>query len=226
MLGIILAGIAPGLALLSYFYLKDKDELEPISLVVRMFLLGAILLFPTAFLEYILKTENIARSELMSALFSSGMLEELFKWFVLFVLIYLKVDLKKPYDGIVYGTSVSLGFATAENLLYLIENGWGYALNRALLPVSSHALFGVIMGYYVGIAKFYPGLKSLWLMMSILFPSLLHGIYNYILLTQESWLTKMIPFMFILWSIGMKKVQMAENLGEIFSLRKVQLKKA
>jgi RsiW-degrading membrane proteinase PrsW (M82 family) len=109
---------------------------------------------------------------------------------------------------------VSLGFATAENLIYLISNGVEYALNRALLPVSSHALFGVIMGYYVSKAKFTLGSKWIWMILSILLPTILHGIYNYILLTQKSWLTMMLPFMFFLWCFGLKKLQMAEILSK------------
>lgn len=46
MLGILSAGIAPGLALLSYFYLKDEYDSEPISVVLRTFVYGALLVLP------------------------------------------------------------------------------------------------------------------------------------------------------------------------------------
>lgn len=214
MLGIFLAGIAPGLAFLTYFFLKSKTELKSLSIVIQMYIFGAITMIPAAFIEYLLNIGNVFRSEMVSAFFSTGLLEEMFKWFILFIAILYKVEFNKPYDGIVYGTSVSLGFATSENVLYLIANGWEFALNRALLPVSSHALFGVIMGYYVGIAKLIHEFKSVWMVLSILVPSILHGIYNYILLSQNSWLPAMIPFMLFLWWISIKKVQMAEILGE------------
>ena len=67
------------------------------------------------------------------------------------------MEFDEHYDGIVYGAAVSLGFATVENILYLFANGLESALGRAILPVSSHALFGVIMGYYLGKAKFSEG---------------------------------------------------------------------
>ena len=66
---------------------------------------------------------------------------------LLMVSTFQHIDFDEHYDGIVYGTSLSLGFATLENILYLIGNGVEYAFMRALLPVSSHALFGVIMGF-------------------------------------------------------------------------------
>ena len=64
------------------------------------------------------------------------------------------MEFDEHYDGIVYGAAVSLGFATVENILYLFANGLESALGRAILPVSSHALFGVIMGYYLGKQSF------------------------------------------------------------------------
>ncbi|MGC7950656.1 PrsW family glutamic-type intramembrane protease, partial [Bacillus sp. II_CA] len=67
---------------------------------------------------------------------------------------YNHVEFDDPYDGILYGASISLGFATIENVLYLLSFGLDTAFMRALLPVSSHALFGVVMGYYYGRAKF------------------------------------------------------------------------
>ena len=63
------------------------------------------------------------------------------------VSVYAHVQFDEHYDGIVYGTSVSLGFATLENILYLVGHGVEYAFTRALLPVSSHALFGVVMDF-------------------------------------------------------------------------------
>lgn len=59
MIAIITAGIAPGLAILSYFYLKDQYEMEPLYMVVRTFIFGALLVFPIMFIEYVLETENV-----------------------------------------------------------------------------------------------------------------------------------------------------------------------
>ena len=56
-------------------------------------------------------------------LLSTSLLEEFFKWFIVYYTAYLHFHFDEPYDGIVYGASVSLGFATTENILYLIANG-------------------------------------------------------------------------------------------------------
>lgn len=213
MLGILSAAIAPGIALLSYFYLKDEYEAEPISYVLRTFIYGALLVFPIMFIEHVLEVENLLKSNLVDAFLSSSLLEEFFKWFILYYAIYQHVEFSEPFDGIVYGASVSLGFATAENIFYLIGNGIEHALTRALLPVSSHAMFGVIMGFYLGKAKFTNQLKYKAVILALLIPFILHGIYDYILLSQDFWVYIILPFMVFLWWLGLRKVKMAKILS-------------
>lgn len=74
------------------------------------------------------------------------------KWFVLYHLIFRHEAFDEPYDGIVYAVAVSLGYATLENIIYAFLNAASFSalMIRALLPVSAHALFGVMMGYYLG----------------------------------------------------------------------------
>ena len=63
MLGILSAGIAPGLALLSYFYLKDQFGTEPITIVFRTFFtMVSLSVFPIMFIQYVLEAENIILS--------------------------------------------------------------------------------------------------------------------------------------------------------------------
>jgi RsiW-degrading membrane proteinase PrsW (M82 family) len=213
MLGILSAGIAPGLALLCYFYLKDQFGVEPIVLVIKNFFYGALLVFPIMFIQYVLETENMILSNAMDAFLTTGLLEEFFKWFIIYYTAYLHFHFDEPYDGIVYGAAVSLGFATTENILYLIANGLEFALGRALLPVSSHAIFGVVMGFYLGKAKFASKSKRKWLLLSLLIPILLHGVYDYILISQTNWIYIMLPFMIFLWWLGLHKVKKAHILS-------------
>jgi protease PrsW len=213
MLGILSAGIAPGLSLLCYFYLKDQYDSEPITMVFRTFLFGALLVFPIAFIQYVFHSENVVSSMLIEAFFTTSLLEEFFKWFIVFYTAYKHTNFDEPYDGIVYGSSVSLGFATAENIMFLVANGLEHAIGRAFLPVSSHALFGVIMGYYLGKGKFSNSSKRKWILLSIFLPFLLHGIYDYILISQTNWNYIMIPFMLFLWWLGLRKVKLARELS-------------
>ncbi|WP_404442554.1 intramembrane metalloprotease PrsW [Sutcliffiella horikoshii] len=216
MLAVVSAGIAPGLALLSYFYLKDTLKKEPITYVFKMFMFGALLVFPLMFIQYVIELELGVTSHFVKAFLMSGLLEEFFKWFILIYLVYQNLHFDEHYDGIVYGVAVSLGFATAENILFLIANGVELALGRAILPVSSHALFGVIMGYYLGKGKFNTNTKQkrICLTLSLLTPIFLHGLYDMIILSQKYWGLYMVPFMVFLWWLGLRKVKLA-NTAEI-----------
>jgi protease PrsW len=212
MLGIVTAGVAPGLALLSYFYLKDQYDSEPLSLVFKTFLFGALLVCPLMFIQYVLAAEGLLQGDVAKAFGTVGLLEEFFKWFILYYTIFQHIAFDEPYDGIIYGASVSLGFASAENIFYLVANGLQDALGRALLPVSSHALFGVIMGYYMGKAKFSAETTKKWIAFSVSIPILLHGMYDFILMTREDWLFLIVPFMVFLWWLGLRKVKKARIL--------------
>lgn len=212
MLGIVTAGVAPGLALLSYFYLRDQYGSEPLSMVFKMFIFGALLVFPLMFIQYVLSVEGLFQGDFTKAFGTVGLLEEFFKWFILYYTIFQHISFDEPYDGVIYSVAVSLGFASAENIFYLLANGLQDALGRALLPVSSHALFGVIMGYYIGKAKFSPDVQKKWIVLSLMLPVLLHGMYDFILMTREDWLVLMIPFMIFLWWLGLRKVKKARTL--------------
>lgn len=98
--------------------------------------LGVVLVFPTMFIQYVLE-KRMWEAEAFSFLFIFRVLEESLKWFILMVSVYPHAHFDEHYDGIVYGASVSLGFATLENILYLIGHGVEHAFVRALLPVHA-----------------------------------------------------------------------------------------
>ena len=224
MLVILSAGIAPGLALLSYFYLKDYYQTEPISVVLKAFMYGVCLVFPVMFLQYILEVEGLINTDFDTSFLSAAILEEFFKWFILMFAIYQHIAFDEPYDGIVYGAAVSLGFATMENTLYLLANGVEHALTRAILPVSSHALFGVIMGFYLGKAKFSAQKIKYYLCVALIVPLFLHGVYDFILLTQKMWIYWIFPFMLCLWWFGLRKVKRARALSDFHAQQSVKRK--
>jgi len=212
MFTIFSAGIAPAIALMSFFYLKDRFT-EPIPLILRTFILGALLVFPIMFIQYVFNTEGLVDSTFIQSFFIVALSEEFFKWFIFFYCIYNHSEFDAHYDGIVYAVGISLGFASLENILFLFSNGIEHAFSRALFPVSSHALFGVIMGYYFGKAKMNNTHKKRNLAFAFLIPFILHGTYNYILRTVESnWLILLIPFMIGLWILALRRVKIANQL--------------
>lgn len=215
MIALVGAAIAPGIALLLYFYLRDNLQPEPVSMVIRSFLFGIFLVFPIMMLQYIMQTDWHWTNVWVQAIISSAFVEELFKWLVVYQTAYKHVEFDEPYDGIVYAVAISLGFATLENFFYLLLNGLNIAFWRALLPVSGHALFGIWMGYFLGKGKFtdQPALKSRRLLFSLLIPISLHALYNMIFLSAQHWLWLILPFMLIMWWFGLKNVEHAHQFG-------------
>ncbi|MFP3321943.1 glutamic-type intramembrane protease PrsW [Planococcus sp. SIMBA_160] len=214
MLELLTVAIAPGLALFSYFYLRDQFAGEPSRLIFHCFLYGALLTFPILFIQYVFEAEHVFQNTFVKSVLFSSLLEEFFKWIVLLAAVFRHIDFEDPYDGILYGASLSLGFATVENILYLLEFGLGAAFLRAFLPVSSHALFGVVMGFYFGRAKFSRKRESKWWLASALFASsILHITYNASLYAYDNLLYGAVPFMLFLWWFGLRKVRQAHQLS-------------
>ena len=211
MLAILSAGAAPALALMSFFYLKDRIT-EPIPLIIRTFLLGALLVFPIMFIQYAFTTQGITNNSFIESFFLVSFFEEFFKWFIFMYTIYHHSEFDAHYDGIVYAVAISLGFATVENILYLFTNGIEYAFSRAIFPVSSHALFGVIMGFHFGKAKMNKRYNKWNIALAFLIPFILHGLYNYILKTEKQyWIYILIPFMIVLWYVGIRRMKLANQ---------------
>lgn len=69
------------------------------------------------------------------------------------------------------------------------------------------------MGYYIGKGKFSGNPKSKWILLSLVLPFILHGIYDYILISQKDWYVLMCPFMIFLWWLGLRKVKNARALS-------------
>jgi len=182
--GLIVAiAVAPGLALLWWFYNKDLLEPEPLSLVFAAFLRGMLFVFPAGLLEKMIEG-FFSFSPLLSAILGVALIEEYFKWLALRRYI-ASPECDECYDGIVYGTSVALGFATLENLFYIVGsiNPWAIAGWRAVLSVPLHALCGLAMGYEAARQKMTVD-GPLRVFKIIILPVLAHGAYNFLLLTE------------------------------------------
>lgn len=215
---LIVAAAAPGLALMAYFYLKDRYVPEPIPMVGKVFLIGVLLVFPTMVIQrgfYLwLGISESAAGELLTAFVLSAAVEEFVKWFILYFYIFKHKVFDEPYNGIVYATAVSLGFATLENVMYALAFSMDALVLflRALLPVSAHALFAVIMGHYFGKARFSPESERKYLALALGLPVLWHGVYDYLVIKMDElrvWLV--IPLMALLWVRGIRHINKANE---------------
>ena len=209
---LLAAAVAPSAALLYYFYTRDKYEKEPRILLLKAFLLGGGLVIPVLFVEMRLHIFDMSNVNLFTAGYTAfvvaGLVEESFKFLFFFLYIWKNREFNEMYDGIVYSVFISLGFATVENLAYVLSTGFNTAILRSLTAVPAHALFAVVMGYYLGIAKFAkPQYRKKYMWLGFTTPVILHGIYDFILFSQKFlFLILFIPYMLYLWKRGLRHV--------------------
>jgi RsiW-degrading membrane proteinase PrsW (M82 family) len=169
--------IAPGAAIAVYVYFRDKYEKEPLSLLLKTFIAGLLIVVPTAMTEQFFFSMFPAANVLVNNFIFVGLTEELWKFFCLFAIAYSRSDFNEPFDGIMYAVMVSMGFATAENVLYVMNGGLEVAVARIFTAVPAHATFAVLMGYFVGLAKFRNDHVP-YLVLGIGIATLFHGTYD------------------------------------------------
>lgn len=200
---LFIISIIPVFLLGIFIYEKDKQK-EPTKLLIKLFLGGigsSILVIIISLIQSSLnkileilptETSEMNTLELIIYVFLGiALVEEFCKWIVAYKISYKNDNFDEFYDGILYCVFVALGFALFENLLYVYSNGIGTGIIRALSAVPSHACDGVIMGYYLGLAKISninnnKKLKNKNLILSIIVPTLTHGIYDYCLFSGKT----------------------------------------
>ena len=188
---LIFLAIVPTIILFSYIYYKDKVEKEPIGLLIGLFFLGVLTVVGAAigeslfiailgFKENLSVAENFVQYFLIVALWEEGC-----KFLVLRTVTWNNKNFDYTFDAIVYAVIISLGFATLENIMYVLRIGtYQVALMRALLSVPGHTIDAVFMGMFFGKAKHcqYIGDKSgktKNMLLSFFVPLLIHGTYDF-----------------------------------------------
>ena len=165
-LSIIGAAVPMALFLVLVWWL-DRYEREPVRMVGRCFLWGAV---PAALGVLLLEMGAAALGRfflpaatvavISTALLSPIMEEAAKAWPLLWFRNHS--DFNNGTDGIVYGTAIGFGFAVTENLCYHVDafatGGlekwlWSVVL-RALYSGTFHALTTGLVGYFVGRGKF------------------------------------------------------------------------
>ncbi len=189
---LIIASILPALYLMLRVYRLDRIEKEPPYLLFALFRLGILATVIAMVLEWIGSSILQSYVEEETLLYNAIMYfiivafsEEGAKYFLLKRRTWNDPNFNYTFDGIVYAVFVSLGFALAENIMYVMMYGLQVALLRAVTAVPGHACFGIFMGTWYGTAKKYemqgnrPAAKASRIL-AFLIPVLLHGTYNFI----------------------------------------------
>lgn len=212
---LFIIAITPAVSIALGIYLSDRYDREPTELLFKTFAFGALTVIPTIVVEKGLMVFSVLPGLFSAAYISfivAGLTEEFFKREVVLRFIYNNKHFDEKLDGIVYAVYSALGFATVENIIYVVFR-YSYnpyiGLYRGVLSVPAHAMFAVTMGYYLSLAKFSDNTveKSKYLKKSLYMPILLHGIFNFILMAKTPYLVVvLIPYVVYIWWTNQKKL--------------------
>lgn len=194
----VFLGIIPGIFWLWFFYRKDKYNPEPKRLIALVFFAGVLSVIPTFILEELFNA-FIAPMELATGkvtdwrdtlqifvvfFFGVGPIEEFSKYLAVRISIYRNRNFDEPVDGVIYAVAAALGFATLENILYILSaadvKGMLFIfILRFFLSTLAHIYFSAMWGYGLGRKKFKRG-KAM-VLKGLILASFLHGLFNFLL---------------------------------------------
>ena len=176
-------------------YRIDRYDKEPLLPLLWCFGLGVLATLPAIEMErWAYPDFSDACNEVSQTFFLAYVViavnEEFFKLVALVAGAFFIRHFNEPLDGIVYSVMVGMGFATAENIIYVNRWGTETAIIRAFTAVPAHLVFAIVTGYFVGLAKFNPPQRMRLFAKALLAAVVLHGTYDLLILQQWSnWLS-------------------------------------
>ena len=196
----ILLAAVPSIALVIFFYFKDKRKHEPFRVIWKAFAFGFLSVIPAVIAELVLSSafghlEGLI-SAFVSAFIIAALTEEFLKFLTVRVFIYKEQAFDEVMDGIVYTVTAGLGFALFENMMYTTGPSFVLIL-RGVSSVPLHAMASGIMGYYIGIHKMKkePGALA----RGIFYGVLIHGLYDFFLFAGAPYAIFVVPLLIAGW---------------------------
>ncbi len=219
---IILLGLSvlPVIVLMIYIYRQDKYQKEPILSLFKAFFGGILAISLDIVIVGAINRIWVSNTVFYSAFMEAGIPEELSKFIMFMALIWWDKNFDEYFDGIVYASFIGLGFACVENIMYVFsasaesfQSGIGTGVVRALLSVPGHFLFGVVMGYFLSLAKFKKENRFVYLLSGLLLAMLAHGLFDWMLMISSVLpvIGGVIYIVFLwadikLWKLGLKYI--------------------
>lgn len=212
---LFIIAITPAIIGISAIYLSDRVDREPIKLLILTYIFGALAVIPSIIVEEVLTKFNVfpgVFGSFYNAFIVAGLTEEYFKRLCVTKLAFRTSYFNEKLDGIVYGVFAALGFATVENIIYVVfryTNNPFIGFYRGIFSVPAHAVFGITMGYYLSLSRFDKNKrnKKANFTKSLIMPVILHGTFDFILMAGIPELTLIfVPYVIFLWWINERKL--------------------
>lgn len=225
---LMILAILPGVIIAFLVYSQDKKEKEPKGEIIKAFLFGIVaailaLSFSSFCRINILEVDCTNWIELfLYSFLGVALIEEFSKWLCAYLFLRKNKEYDYLFDGIVYITLISLGFATIENILYTVRSGFFTGMMRAITTVPAHAFFGIISGYFFSLSKkkdlqLRTKNENKYFLLSLVLPVLLHGFYDFCLLSQNLLFYIMyLVFIVMIYSMSIYHIKKLQAIDEPF----------
>jgi len=185
MIAVLVVSAAPALAFLLIILRMDRQEPEPLGLVLRVIAMGAASCIVAALFEKALGGLELFHAPGLAGAAASSFIqiapvEELCKLGVVLLFVWQNPQFNEENDGVVYVGASAIGFALFENILYVAQNGLGTGVLRAFSSIPLHVFAGIILGLHVGRAKFAKNdtARTLLVLQGLVLVWFIHGLYD------------------------------------------------
>lgn len=224
---LLFLALLPPLLFLLRLIGADANEPEPFDMILFALGLGIISTFPASIIEWLLDFIPIFGMEgfLNSAITSFIQVapaEEACKLGVILLFVWNNRNFNEENDGIVYVTASAIGFALLENILYVFDGealtGVMTSFARSLTSIPLHTFCGVIMGYYVGRARFSATRKDAnrLILKGFLLAWFFHGLYDTFAMansTVSGSILLIVPLIIVLFIVGNNLIKKGRTLS-------------
>jgi RsiW-degrading membrane proteinase PrsW (M82 family) len=213
-LAYVTLSFAPVIAMAMIFYFGQRYNKAYSNLLLKSFLAGAcgvLVLFAAESLSAVLGLNDLRslKRTLFFSFVTVALSSELGK-FILYRYVIIPSNLiSRPIHGITSSIMTALGFATFALVLFMIDPFSTQArfptTMYAFVMVPANIMFAVIMGFFVGMAKFMKA-RFVFSLTGLLGAAFFHGIFNFCMLTNDFKLLSLFSFgsTVIVFILGLK----------------------
>ncbi len=225
---IILLSLIPAILWIYYFYRQDKYEKEPLKLLLITFFLGCLSVIPALIIELIFQGQinyyiPFGPLRICIVMLMVGFTEEICKLYAVKSYAWKNEEFNEPVDGIIYSVTAALGFAFVENIAYMLSaqklgglmGAYTLGVMRAIFSMFGHATFAVIVGSYLGRARFDKEREGILIMKGIFLASIVHALYNYtVSINKEGFSAFLVLIAFVLVWRNLNRVTVDEAVDK------------
>ena len=200
-LGAVVGGVGPALLWLWFWLREDSKHPEPRKLIALAFLAGMVAVAIVIPIEQWIAGVIQVDQGFLTGLFGAtaetltflawSAIEEVTKFIMAYITVLRRKDDDEPIDPIIYMVVVALGFAAAENALFLISPLSGLTAAQTIITgdyrfvgaTLLHVLASSVIGASMALSFYKSRSKRIrYTICGVILSICLHGLFNFLIM--------------------------------------------